>query len=111
RHTAALQGVTLHNRTQLTGFEQDDDGVTVQLRALDGGATRSVRARYLMGCDGGSSTVRKQMGAQLEGTAVIQRVQSSFIRAPGLRALIQHKPAWSHYSVNPRRCGTVFAID
>ena len=111
RHTAALPGVTLHNRTQLTGFEQDDDGVTVQLRALDGGAARSVRARYLIGCDGGSSTVRKQMGAQLEGTAVIQRVQSSFIRAPGLRARVQHKPAWSHYSVNPRRCGTVFAID
>ncbi|MCW5659252.1 MAG: FAD-dependent oxidoreductase [Burkholderiaceae bacterium] len=111
RHAAALPGVTLHNRTQLVGFEQDAEGVTVQLRELDGGAAKSVRARYLIGCDGGSSTVRKQMGAQLEGTAVIQRVQSSFIRAPALRGLIKHKPAWSHYSVNPRRCGTVFAID
>jgi 2-polyprenyl-6-methoxyphenol hydroxylase-like FAD-dependent oxidoreductase len=111
RHTAALPGVTLHNRTQLIGFEQDHAGVTVHLRELDTEAVRSVRARYLIGCDGGSSTVRKQMGALLEGTAVIQRVQSSCIRAPGLRALIKHKPAWSHYSVNPRRCGTVFAID
>jgi FAD binding domain len=55
--------------------------------------------------------VRKQMGAQLEGTAVIQRVQSTFIRAPGLRSRIPGKPAWSCYAVNPRRCGTVFAID
>jgi hypothetical protein len=28
-----------------------------------------------------------------------------------LRALIPGKPAWSYYAVNPRRCGTVFAID
>jgi hypothetical protein len=55
--------------------------------------------------------VRKSMGAKLEGTPVIQRVQSSYIRAPGLREKIPGKPAWSYYSVNPRRCGTVFAID
>lgn len=111
RHAAALPGVTLHNRTELSGFAQDAEGVTVQLRDLDSGATRSVRARYLIGCDGGSSTVRKAMGAQLEGTAVIQRVQSSFIRAPGLIGRMRHAPAWSHYNYNPRRCGVVFAID
>ena len=48
---------------------------------------------------------------ELEGTAVIQRVQSTCIRAPGLRALIPGKPAWSYYAMNPRRCGTMFAID
>jgi 2-polyprenyl-6-methoxyphenol hydroxylase-like FAD-dependent oxidoreductase len=111
RHTAALPGVTLHNRTQVTGFAQDADGVDVQLLDLDSNTSRRVRARYLIGCDGGSSTVRKQMGAQLEGTAVIQRVQSSHIRAPGLIARMKHAPAWSHYNFNPRRCGTVFAID
>ena len=111
RHTAALPGVTLHNRTQLTGFMQDRDGVTVQVRDLETDTRRDVRARYLIGCDGGSSTVRKQMGAQLEGTAVVQRVQSSHIRAPGLIERMRHAPAWGHYVFNPRRCGTVFAID
>jgi 2-polyprenyl-6-methoxyphenol hydroxylase-like FAD-dependent oxidoreductase len=111
RHAAALPGMTLHNRTELTGFAQDGDGVTVLLRDLDRGSVRHVRARYLIGCDGGSSTVRKAMGAQLEGTAVIQRVQSSFIRAPGLIERMRHAPAWSHYNYNPRRCGVVFAID
>ena len=111
RHAAALPGVTLHNRTQVVDFNQDDDGVTVALHDLDSGATRSLRTRFLVGCDGGGSTVRKRMGSRLEGTAVIQRVQSTFIRAPGLAALIRNPPAWGHYSVNPRRCGTVFAID
>ena len=114
RHAAALPGVTLHNRTQLTGFVQDADGVTVQLLDLDSGAaatTRPLRARYLVGCDGGASTVRKQMGAGFEGTAVIQRVQSTHIRAPALAGLIHNQRAWCTYSINPRRCGTVFAID
>jgi 2-polyprenyl-6-methoxyphenol hydroxylase-like FAD-dependent oxidoreductase len=110
-HAAALPGVTLHNRTQVTAFVQDAAGVTATLLDLDSGASRSIRARYLVGCDGGSSNVRKQIGAQLEGTAVIQRVQSTFIRAPQLRSLIPGKPAWCCYAVNPRRCGTVFAID
>lgn len=111
RHAAGLPEVSLHNRTQLTGFEQDADGVTVHLLDLDSGATRDVRARYLVGCDGGASMVRKQIGAKFEGTAVIQRVQSTHIRAPGLLGLMGDKPAWCYYSVNPRRCGTMFAID
>ncbi|RYZ00830.1 MAG: FAD-dependent oxidoreductase [Comamonadaceae bacterium] len=110
-HAAGLPGVTLLNRTQVTTFVQDHDGVTATLTDLDDGSTRHVRCRYLAGCDGGSSGVRKQMGAKLEGTAVIQRVQSTFIRAPGLRALMPGKPAWSYYAMNPRRCGTMFAID
>ncbi|MCJ0766064.1 FAD-dependent oxidoreductase [Variovorax terrae] len=110
-HAAAQPGVTLLNRTQVTGFTQDDDGVSATLLDLDTGATRTLRCRYLVGCDGGSSGVRKQIGARLEGTAVIQRVQSTYIRAPQLKGLIPGKPAWSYYSVNPRRCGTMFAID
>ncbi|MFN4362143.1 MAG: FAD-dependent oxidoreductase [Hylemonella sp.] len=111
QHAATLPGVTLRNRTQLLDLEQEPDGVRVRLRDLDSGAEYALRTRYLVGCDGGSSTVRKQMGAQLEGTAVIQRVQSTYIRAPGLKALLPGEPAWCYYSVNPRRCGTVFAID
>jgi 2-polyprenyl-6-methoxyphenol hydroxylase-like FAD-dependent oxidoreductase len=110
-HTAALPGVTLLNRTQVTGFTQDAQGVTATLLDLDTNQERTVRSRYLIGCDGGSSGIRKAIGAKLEGTPVIQRVQSTYIRAPSLRAMIPGKPAWSYYSVNPRRCGTVFAID
>jgi 2-polyprenyl-6-methoxyphenol hydroxylase-like FAD-dependent oxidoreductase len=110
-HAAALPGVTLLNRTQMTGFEQDAEGVSVSIVDMDSGATRTIRCRYLAGCDGGSSGVRKQMGAKLEGTPVIQRVQSTHVRAPALRALMPGKLAWCYYSVNPRRCGTMFAID
>jgi 2-polyprenyl-6-methoxyphenol hydroxylase-like FAD-dependent oxidoreductase len=110
KHTAALPGVTLLNRTQLDAFTQDADGVTAAPATWTRQDAQHPR-RYLVGCDGGSSAVRKQIGAKLEGTPVIQRVQSTFIRAPQLRAMIPGKPAWSYYSMNPRRCGTMFAID
>ncbi|TFZ01328.1 FAD-dependent oxidoreductase [Ramlibacter rhizophilus] len=110
-HAAAQPGVRVLNRTQVTGFTQDADGVTATLLDLETGSERDLRCRFLAGCDGGSSAVRKAIGARLEGTPVIQRVQSTYIRAPKLRAMIPGEPAWSYYSVNPRRCGTMFAID
>jgi 2-polyprenyl-6-methoxyphenol hydroxylase-like FAD-dependent oxidoreductase len=116
-HAASLSNVRLLNRSQVTGFVQsasdtsEDMCVQVDILNLDTGQKSSLRARYLVGCDGGSSTVRKIMGAKLEGTPIVQRVQSTFIRATQLAALIPGKRAWSYYSVNPRRCGTMFAID
>ncbi len=116
-HAATLANVSLRHRTRVDSFEQVAGATPEQVRVavaavdLDSGESLAFRGRYLVGCDGGSSTVRRQIGAHLEGTPVIQRVQSTYIRAPGLAALIPGKRAWSYYSVNPRRCGTMFAIN
>jgi rifampicin monooxygenase len=50
-----------HGRT-LAAFEQDDEGVTVEL--ADG---ERLRSRYLVGCDGARSTVRKLLGVGFPG--------------------------------------------
>ena len=110
-HTAALPGVTLRHRVEVTGFSQSESGVQVQGRDMDSGEVFSATGQYLVGCDGGHSLVRKGIGAQLQGTAVIQQVQSSYIRAPALLGLVEGDPAWCCYAVNPRRSGSVFAID
>ena len=110
-HAASQEGVSIRNRSQVTGFVQDTGGVLATLLDLDTEQAQTVRCQYLIGCDGGSSTIRRAIGARLEGTPAIQSVQSTYIRAPQLRAMLQEPPAWSYYSVNPRRCGTVFAID
>jgi 2-polyprenyl-6-methoxyphenol hydroxylase-like FAD-dependent oxidoreductase len=111
RHAASLAGVRLLNRTELKTFAQDDLGVSAETVNLDSHTKLTIRASYMVGCDGARSEVRKQIGAKLEGTAVIQRVQSSYIKAPALLGLIPGKHAWSCYAMNPRRCGTIFAID
>jgi flavin-dependent dehydrogenase len=46
------------------GFDAGDDGVTVHLSGGGG----DVRAGWLVGCDGGRSTVRKQAGFEFPGT-------------------------------------------
>jgi 2-polyprenyl-6-methoxyphenol hydroxylase-like FAD-dependent oxidoreductase len=109
-HAAALPNVTLLNRVEFTGFTQDDDGVHATATDLDTGTEHTFHARYLIGCEGGRSLVRKAIGAQLEGTPVIQHVQSTCIRAPSLLGLVR-QPAWGYYAMNPRRSGTLYAID
>jgi 3-(3-hydroxy-phenyl)propionate hydroxylase len=54
--------VTIHRGREVTGFAQDDTGVDVELS--DG---ESLRARYLVGCDGGRSLIRKAAGIEFPG--------------------------------------------
>src|SRR5437879_6038842 len=54
--------VTFYRGRDVTGFAQDDTGVDVQLS--DG---QSLRAEYLVGCDGGRSLVRKAAGIEFPG--------------------------------------------
>lgn len=110
-HARATPGLDMRYRTEVLSFEQDADGVSARLRDHETGTETEMRAFFLAGCDGGKSGVRKAIGARLEGDAVIQRVQSSYIRAPGLLERITAEPAWVTICLNPRRNGTLYAID
>jgi len=69
---ALEQGVEVRWAHTITDVGQDDDGVTIELDvATDAsrtGAHRTLRARWLVGCDGGRSTVRKRAGIAFPGT-------------------------------------------
>ena len=54
--------VRIYYGSEVTGFAQDDTGVDVELS--DG---RSLRAQYLVGCDGGRSLIRKAAGIEFPG--------------------------------------------
>ncbi|WP_278265392.1 FAD-dependent monooxygenase [Nocardia sp. AG03] len=62
REHAVGLGAEVRRGCAVVGFEQDDDGVSVELS--DG---ERVRARYLVGCDGARSTVRKLLGVGFPG--------------------------------------------
>ncbi|WP_236243498.1 rifampin monooxygenase [Streptomyces sp. CC228A] len=55
-------GADLRRGRDVVGVRQDEDGVTAEL--ADGS---QLRARYLVGCDGGRSAVRKQLGVAFPG--------------------------------------------
>ena len=54
--------VPIYRGHEVTGFAQDDTGVDVELS--DG---RSLRAKYLVGCDGGRSLIRRRAGIDFPG--------------------------------------------
>ena len=110
-HAAQMPRLTILSRTEVTGFAQADDHVLAEIHDLETGARRQVSCRYMVGCDGARSAIRKAIGARFEGDAGVQRVQSSFIRAAGLIDLQSETPAWATFSLNPRRSGNVYAID
>lgn len=65
KSVSATPGVTVSLGEELVSFTQDADQVTLTLKPGDsasGENTRSVTARYLIGCDGASSTVRRSLG-------------------------------------------------
>jgi 2-polyprenyl-6-methoxyphenol hydroxylase-like FAD-dependent oxidoreductase len=55
-------GADIRRGSELVGLRQDDDGVSAEL--ADG---TQVRSRYLVGCDGGRSTVRRLLGVAFPG--------------------------------------------
>jgi 2-polyprenyl-6-methoxyphenol hydroxylase-like FAD-dependent oxidoreductase len=60
-HAVAL-GAEIRRGCEVVGLSQDDEGITAEL--ADG---TQLRARYLVGCDGGRSTVRKLLGIDFPG--------------------------------------------
>ncbi|WKK09747.1 FAD-dependent monooxygenase [Rhodococcus ruber] len=63
----AEHGTVVRRGVELTGFERTADGVVAALR--DGDDTTRLAARYLVGCDGAHSAVRKGLGVSFDGDA------------------------------------------
>src|SRR5262245_33207395 len=78
-----LPSVTVSYGHEFLCFTQDDHGVTATVRD-PAGQTVTIRARYLVGCDGGSSPVRKQLGIQLRGEGNLLRLHQALYHAPDL---------------------------
>lgn len=110
-HAAAQPRIEILNRARFEQLGQDHSGVTATVLDLDTGEPIVIRSRYLVGCDGGRSAVRHAIGAAMAGIPEHQRVQSTYFRAPKLIDRLPGQPAWMYLAFNPRRCGTMMAID
>src|SRR4051812_41010620 len=61
-----LPSVSVRYGCEFLSLEQDASGVSAQVRGKDG-SVKTLRAAYLVGCDGGSSAVRHDLGIRLRG--------------------------------------------
>jgi 2-polyprenyl-6-methoxyphenol hydroxylase-like FAD-dependent oxidoreductase len=64
-------------------FAQDNAGVTAQVQSGEGGSEQ-ITADYLVGCDGGSSAVRRQLGIKLAGEANLAQFRQALFRCDDL---------------------------
>jgi 2-polyprenyl-6-methoxyphenol hydroxylase-like FAD-dependent oxidoreductase len=79
----ATPNVTVRYGYELIDFRQDGTGVTVTGRRT-GGGEETLRCRYMAGCDGGGSFVRKQLGVKLEGQGGMRQLAQVIFRSDTL---------------------------
>jgi len=77
-----LPSVDVRYGCEFIALDQDERGVRAQVKR--GGATSTLSASYLVGCDGGSSPVRHQLGIKLQGDANLLQFQQALYRCDDL---------------------------
>ena len=78
-----IPGVTVRFGWELVNFTQDAVAVLAEVKTSRG-PDETIRASYLVGCDGGSSTVRKQLGIQLQGEGNIRKLRQALFHCEDL---------------------------
>jgi len=117
----ACDACQVHFSASVVAFAQDAEGVTATV-ALEEAAdrpaqVRRVRARYLIGCDGPRSFVRKALNLRYEGVAGEKRdfmggqMEAVYFYAPDLYRVSAHALAWQYWTFSRTQRALVIAVD
>jgi 2-polyprenyl-6-methoxyphenol hydroxylase-like FAD-dependent oxidoreductase len=103
-------GADIRRGTEVVGLSQDDEGVTASL--ADGS---SVRAAYLVGCDGGRSTVRKLVGIGFPGEpsrvdTLIAEMEATAPADEMLAVMTEIRKTQKRFGIGPIANGLVRAV-
>lgn len=116
RQCAERASPNIHFGTRLQSFRPDDDGVVATIESASG--TQEIRARYLVGCDGASSLVRRTLGFAMLGEDGSEprafmggTMLSWYIRAPTLIAASGRPPTHMTWIVNADMRAMMYAQD
>ena len=114
---AGRPGITIRFGCHVDTFSQDGAGVTFRTSGTDGTVERW-RADYLVGCDGGRSSVRRALGIHYAGFETLKqaffggRMISSHVRAPTLyRDFLGNGRAFQYWSINPEQRIALVALN
>jgi 2-polyprenyl-6-methoxyphenol hydroxylase-like FAD-dependent oxidoreductase len=111
RHATETLGVGIDFDTELMTLTQGRTTVEAVLRRSTSGEEHRVRARFVVGCDGARSAVRRSIGVRLHGDDNLSRTRSVYLRSRELKARQRRAPAWMTWIINPQRRGNVIALD
>jgi 2-polyprenyl-6-methoxyphenol hydroxylase-like FAD-dependent oxidoreductase len=78
-----LRSVTVRFGCEFLSLAQNAERATATVRTGDG-TVSTITAKYIVGCDGGSSAVRRQLGIQLRGEANLLELYQALYHCPDL---------------------------
>ncbi|WP_414945200.1 FAD-dependent monooxygenase [Amycolatopsis sp. cmx-11-32] len=102
--------VTLRTGWRVVDLTEDEHGVTAAVIDPHGQAQR-IRAEFLVGADGATSTVRAAIGARYEGSADERPNYNIVFRSPGLADRVPHGPAVHYWVLHPTHPGMLGRLD
>ncbi|MGE0384148.1 MAG: FAD-dependent oxidoreductase [Gammaproteobacteria bacterium] len=91
----------LRYRTELVDFVEHEDRVVATVVDIVSGARSEIECDYLIGCDGGSSTVRERLGLPMTGSPVLTYTTNAIIRCDGLEQYHDKKPGYRYIFIGP----------
>lgn len=107
RHVEANDMITLSRGVTAGELVENDDGITL---AIEGADTNRLQADYLIAADGAGSSLRRQMGIEMEGPDALQHFITVHFHAD-LSELIGDKPGILHWIMEPSASGTLISYD
>ena len=97
---ATARGTQSRFSTEYLSHRQDDDGVDVQVLDRLTGQPYTIRAKYLIGCDGARSKVAADIGLPFEGAMDIAGSMNITFKAD-ISAYVDHRPSVLYWVIQP----------
>ena len=97
---AAARGSRVRFDTEYLSLEQDADGVTATARDRIDGSTYQIRARYLLGADGGRSVIARDIGLPIEGQMDIAG-SMNIVFSADLSKYVAYRPGVLYWVLQP----------
>lgn len=95
-----LETVTFLDGWRLDQLAERDADVVASVRSVNTDEQLDLTGQYLVGCDGGSSTVRKELRIPMHGRRAFAQNLGVVFRSPELSASLRFKPALHFWTVN-----------
>jgi len=116
-HIRTLPGVTVRFGWQCLDFADGPDGVSAEIEEISSGRRETVRAAYIVGCDGGRGVVRRKLGIKYDGGPTGPAgylngpMVATYVRVPDFFKRVPHKKCWQYWMINREVRGMVMVVD
>jgi len=110
-HAESFERLSIRWNADVQSLSEHPDHVELTVVDRATGAASVLRARYVLGCDGTRSTVRRELGVRLVGDDGIMMSVMATITAPELAATQRLDRAWMYWILNAEMSGNVISLD